>query len=772
MTTTRPSPAVPLGGKTGPGDHVDRASIEASFRASMTRLRARVRQALFIEGLALLSWSFLAYFVFTLVFDKFFRLEQPVRVFVLAAALAWVLVRFYRQVFVPFTTTLSDHELALAVERSRPGMGQKLISALEFLEAMRANRTYGASRELMMCSVDELAQLLPTLDFGTTLVKDRVRQNNRVAAVCVSAIVAIAFIYPGFSTWAWRNVLLSSTVEWPRYVNIQVIGAKDGELVLPRGDDITVEVAVSVSEDVPEEERKDYMPDRVQLSYWFVGGGSGTETMVQNTGENTFSYTFPSLLQSVEFEASGGDGLSRLIKVRLVDRPLLEEQKLTLHYPDYMQRKPRVVDPEVLDLLLPKGAVLEVDAKANKHLVAAWLSLGDKQQTKAEIGDDQQSLHGQLAPEATGLFHVRLKDEYGLGEGNVQKLLVKVVPDKAPKVGIRLRGIGAKITPQAMIPMDLNVRDDFGLSEIGMFWGAGASAGIGGGNDVGKDFKKGRASGLDEFEPGMEEFQRRIRFDLLPMLVDGQDLSSLKNPVRPGMFLSIRLKAWDNHRADGAQKGQWAVSESYTFKVVEPTELLAELIRRQREQRLEFEKYVNDHKRDMGDFNSLDDPRAGGDRGRRIKGKISSLARHERYLARSVKTIGVRYAEIIDEMRNNRLEKVGTLNKLKSHIVDPLEELSSNWMPDLARRVAQFGRSGAQNEKEEASKLYDEVYRRMMRVLNQMKKLESFTEILSRLKEVIRLEDDAKKATEKKLKESLEDLFGEDEPKKSDKKKN
>ena len=82
---------------------------------------------------------------------------------------------------------------------------------------------------------------------------------------------------------------------------------------------------------------------------------------------------------------------------------------------------------------------------------------------------------------------------------------------------------------------------------------------------------------------------------------------------------------------------------------------------------------MDDHKRDMGDFNSLDDFSAGGARARKIKGKISSLARHERYLARSVKTIGTRYAEIIDEMRNNRLEKVGTLNKLKSHIVEPLE---------------------------------------------------------------------------------------------------
>ncbi len=751
---------------------MDRAATEASFRASLTGLRAHVRQALFVEGIAILSWAFLAYFAFTLTFDRLFRLEQPVRIFLLAGALAWVFVRFYRQVLVPFNTTLDDRELALAMERSHPGLGQRLISAMDFLEAIRAGRIYGASRELMLCSVDELAALLPTLDFGTSLVRDRVRQNNRVAVVCLSAIVVIGLVYPGFSTWAWRNVLLSSTVDWPRYVQIQVLGEKDGELVLPRGDDITVEVAVSVSSEVPEAEREDYMPDRVQLSYWFERGGSGTETMVENTGEGTFSYTFPSLLQSVEFEAHGGDGLSRLIKVRLVDRPLLEKHKLTLHYPPYMARKPRVIDPEVLDLIVPKGAVLEVEARSNKQLVAASLVLGEQQEAPAEIGENQQSLHGKLSPLSTGLFHVRLKDEHGLGEGNVEKLLVKVVPDKAPKLGIRLRGIGAKITPQAMIPMDLNVRDDFGLSEIGMFWGAGASASIGGGNDVGKDFQTGRASGLDDFEPGIEEFQRRIRFDLLPMLVDSQDLVSTKNPVRPGMFLSLRLKAWDNNRAGGAEKGQWAVSESYTFKVVEPTELLAELIRRQREQRLEFEKHVEDHKRDMGDFSSLDDPRAGGERGRKIKGKISSLARHERYLARSVKTIGIRYADIIDEMRNNRLEKVGTLNKLKSHIVDPLEELSSNWMPDLARRVAQYGRSGSQDEREAASKLYGEVYRRMMRVLNQMKKLESFTEILSRLKEVIRIEDDAKKATEKKLKESLEDLFGGDEPDKSEEKKN
>ncbi|MEZ5989451.1 MAG: hypothetical protein R3F30_10065 [Planctomycetota bacterium] len=739
---------------------LDRSAVEASFRGSLARLRGRVRGAVFVEGLSLLLRAFLGYFALTLLVDRWLRLEQPVRVVLLAGFLAWLVVRFYQRVFTPFRQSLDDEELALAVERARPGLGQRLISGIQFQEALRQGRTHGASAGLMRQALAELAQVLPTLDFDAALRRERVRRNNRNSALAGLLLVLIAGFYPGFGTWAWRNLLLSASVDWPRYVDIHVNGVKDGVLVLPRGDDITVEATVRVRDEVPEAERAAYMPTQVLLSYEFDNGASGTEPMVQNTGEDVFSYTFPSLLTEVEFEVHGGDGLSELVRVQLVDRPRLLERELTLHYPAYLGLEPLPVPADAVDLIAPIGSEIEVRAKSDVDLVSSGLSIGEGEAVPIEVAEDRRSVHGRIAPRATGVLRIRLKDVHGLGEGEADRLLIKVVPDRAPRLGNRLKGIGAKVTPQAILPMDLEVRDDFGIRGLELWWGAGDSAAIGSGTGIPEGFRTARPIGMDEFEEGATEFQRRVRFDLLPLLENPEDLSAADNPIRPGQFLALRWKAWDALVPEGASEPQSAYGEAFTLKVVEPAELLAELIRRQREQRLEFERIVQDHQRDMGDFRTLDDPNTPDEKGRRIKARIADLARHQRHLARSVQNVGNRYAEILDEMRNNRLEKADTLNKLENHIVEPLEDLAKNWMPDLARRLTDYQRAGQEPLKAAASDLYDEIYRRMMRILSQMKKLESFTEILSRLKEIIRLEDDVKKMTEDRLKKSLEDLFG------------
>ena len=55
---------------------------------------------------------------------------------------------------------------------------------------------------------------------------------------------------------------------------------------------------------------------------------------------------------------------------------------------------------------------------------------------------------------------------------------------------------------------------------------------------------------------------------------------------------------------------------------------------------------------------------------------------------------------------------------------------------------------------------YDSILRAMNRILNDMKKLESFTEILSRLKELIRIQNLANTQTKKERDKELEKVFG------------
>ena len=743
----------------------DKPATQA-FRASLGGLRAKVRRGISLEGMSLLSWSFLVYFFVTLFVDKLFRLEQPVRALLLAAALAWFITRLYRVMIAPLRMSLDDEELALAVERSKPGLGQRLISSIQFHEALKSGRTKGVSTGLMRQVLSEFAAILPTLDFGSAIKRQRMRKNVSVFSFCGAFILGFAGLYSDFGIWASRNLLISGSVEWPRYAQLTVVGAKNGEIVVPRGDDFTVEVDVTVDASV--ENPQDYLPDSLKLSYWFDDGTGASESMIQNTGEQRFSFTFPGLMQPVSFYASGGDGLSKTIRIRLVDRPILAQFELELRYPGYMRKEAMSVPADATELTVPRGSRIEVKAKASKALVHAGLAIGQKQKVDATLGEDKLTITGSIEPEISGLFVVTMKDTDGLVQGNTQALLLKVVGDRAPRMTVRVRGIGAKITPQAILPFDLVANDDWGLMRLALFWAKGANAGIGSGTELGKGFAEGETQGLDAFKENMIFFERRVRFDLLPFLKNAKDLADPVNPVRPGQFVSVRFKAWDSYVKEGAKEGQSAVSDSYTFKVVEPTELLGELIRRQSEQRREFEKIIGDHERDMTEFGDLDSPKVPGNRGQKIRRKIASLARHQRYLGKAVKTVEQRFTDILDEMRNNRLGDRVMLSRLRTQIIDPMEDLSADSMPRLARTVSDYGRSGDTVVRRVCVREYDSIARAMKRILKEMKKLESFTEILRRLKGVIRLVHSATALTTTELEKELEEVFRAPDKKKKD----
>jgi hypothetical protein len=167
----------------------------------------------------------------------------------------------------------------------------------------------------------------------------------------------------------------------------------------------------------------------------------------------------------------------------------------------------------------------------------------------------------------------------------------------------------------------------------------------------------------------------------------------------------------------------------------------------------------------------LQDPAAPGGIGARIVNRISTMARRQRSLAKRVLGVGRRYGQILDEMINNRVGSAigggeATVRRRRSLIIDRLEDLGKSVMPKLARIVAEYGRSKDGDLRTLAASGYDDVISRMDRVLREMKKLKSFAEILTKLREVISLTDEAREAARKRLKAEMEELFGSGQKKK------
>lgn len=311
----------------------------------------------------------------------------------------------------------------------------------------------------------------------------------------------------------------------------------------------------------------------------------------------------------------------------------------------------------------------------------------------------------------------------------------------------------------ARIPFDLTVTDDFGLGRLGLGFAVGASAAVGGADG---SYRAARAGGLDSFEAGATAFDRKVVFDLQPLLAKPEALQDPANPIRPGAFLALRFEAADRKPLGNGKTGQVSRSDTFTFRVVTPSELLRELLRRQNEQRMEFEKVFKKHRADAAEFRDLKPLGTAGQNLEKVRRRVRTLGRRQRHMARSVLTIARHYAQILDELGNNRLAEESKVNRLRSRIVLPLEGLGKRHMPALARTIGAYSRSGTTRLRENAEKGYDEITKLMRLVLRQMTQLETFTRILNTLREVIRYEDRAAAEARAALKREMEELFGKD----------
>ncbi|PIE23839.1 MAG: hypothetical protein CSA62_05435 [Planctomycetota bacterium] len=730
------------------------------IQRAMRQLRSRARSGILIEGFGVLALSFSVFALGSFALDRLFRLDPLTRGVLLFAWLGWILYQLNKRMFRPLSTELDDRELVLAVERSDRDLAQRLISALQFGAALERGAYRDSSPALMRRLVAEVPQTLASVDLRSAIKRERVRTQGWVFLICLFLFMGVIASFPkGSGIWAQRSLLLASDVDWPRATQLQVLGAEKGYLLVPRGDEFTVEVDAS-----------GVIPDRVSIVYSRERGGRTTESMKQNTGESTFSFTFPGLLDPLSFHAEGGDGLSAEIEVRLVDRPLLEEMQLSLHYPSYMKRDPLIVGPGASELLVPEGSRLDLVARSSKPVHEAAFAVDREKVEAARIDQDQRTVRGSFLPESSGVLEIFLRDEQGMAQGEGRKVFLRVVPDKAPRVDVKRQGIGSMITPMARLPVDLRVRDDFGVRSIETLWGLGERADFGEGKDPGKVFHLGKSEGLDGFEAGVRLFEGRLVFDLLPLLKNTERLDDPGNRIRPGLLVFLRHRACDEYPNPDGEGPRASYGDRQTFRVVTPQELLHDLLRRQGQQRRELELLRDKHRRDSADFGDLASPKTTGDLGTQIRRKYRQLGRHQRHLARQVLSVAKKYQLILDEMRNNRLSEEGIVLRRTTQIVDPLGGLGVSAMPALANLLGAYTRSADADMREEASHQYGEILRMIDRVLRAMTELETFTTLLNQVRDLIEIQEKVMGEAKKRLDEDLSDfdLDPEEETKKKD----
>ncbi len=464
-----------------------------------------------------------------------------------------------RLIIVPLRSPMGRSQMANLVERRYPHLASSLISAVQFSMG-QVGAAESNSREMVRAVVAGAGARATGLDFDAVLDSKRQQQACH-ALLAVGALITLGVFLPQqLRVGVQRNLLLSN-VEWPRRTKL-IVNSDAGEIIAARGDDVEIEASA-----------EGVQPRSVEIFYTTADGEQARESMftVGSAGDYRYRFTVKAVEQDFAFYLEGGDDRTKLIQVRLVDRPQVVAATITVTPPAYSGLKEfKLGEGQRATEALP-GSRIRLAVTTNKPVASATLMSGTERIVTAAI--DEYECAAEFDVQKSTTLHFALEDETGLANRRPVRFSVRARKDDAPRVRLILPGVGDMVTPEAVLPMEISVRDTYGIADVMLRY------------QLLREGEKERFIDLPTFDAGSKSFFSTVNWPLSAAA------------AQPGDRLSIQAEAGDYDDVSGPNQAR---SAEHTIRVVTRDELLAELARREQEYRQSFERILDNQEQVRG----------------------------------------------------------------------------------------------------------------------------------------------------------------------------
>ena len=691
------------------------------LRQLLADVRRRARAWIWIESLAWLALLACGGFWASLAFDWCVEPPPWVRGVLLAATavgLLWVLAR---RLVVRLAVPLRDDALAVIVERSHPEFRDGLSTAV----SLAGGRREDVDPALLARTTAAAEALVGRVD------RRRIFRHRSLSWLAVAAVAAVATI-AGFvvlrpavaGVWVRRSLLLRDE-PWPRRTALEADGFVDGVRKVARGADVDVIVRARGA---------DGPPAAVDLR---MRGPTGWKTARMGTrgggdGQGqTFGHVIEAVGEDLRLEVRGGDARLRNLRLLAVEPPAVETIEIRGAPPEYLGGPIRT--PPVSRLVsLPRGSRVAIACRATKPLAKARITVrpvGTLPDADAVVVGERPA--GPPGNDVAGMVDVldrdlvvtlELVDTDGLPNREPIAFTLVAVPDELPRVAARLRGISSAVTPLARLPIEGTISDDHALAaaEVRLVVQPPAAA-----------------------PAGAEPVSRTVAVAKVRGGAPVVDLSADDPPVEmeplglaPGTRLAVTVAASDACTLDGGP--QTGTSDTWTLDIVTPEALQAMLEAREIVLRRRYEA-------------AIEDLAQGRERLAR-DGAADAAVRFGEAVARATgetAEIATAFRDIRLEFANNALLTAELETRLITQVAVPLTAIATADLPGLAVAC----RATPAAAVEPLGRRADEVLARMRAVLARMMELESFNEVIERLRGVIRTQEEIRTETLRRQKQ-------------------
>lgn len=437
-------------------------------------VRRRAGRLVWTFGLSRLATTFVAVLLLAGMADYLVRYQdRGVRVILSLAACGaagWAVYRFSQ---VLRGARFRDLDVALKIERRFPQLQDRLASTVQFLHE-REDDPLAGSAALRRALIGQTAGEIEGLDLAQALEPAPARRALAAAAAIGALALAVVALNPASSRTAMVRLFNPfSHAAWPQQHHLTV---KKPLRRLAAGQ--TFEAVVVDAEGAA-------LPDEVWLHLRYRGEGDTSSETVEPmqfvNGEMIARKEHVS--QPFTYRAVGGDDESMpWIELEVIEPPQIEAIAVSLHYPEYTGWPPESGDRHIRALT---GTRVEMRGRATKPLSSASLEIVDGPSIKAAVGPDGLSFSlpapgaEPFVVEKSGEYWIKLADRDGFAGGEQVRYEIRADEDLAPAVTLEEPAANIFVTPQAVVPLKISVKDDLAIKQIAFYYSRSDKSDVG-----------------------------------------------------------------------------------------------------------------------------------------------------------------------------------------------------------------------------------------------------------------------------------------------------
>ncbi len=694
--------------------------LDAALTGRLRSVAARVRRYVLIEGCAWILSFLMVTGLIQFLLDYGTRgLQLSMRAVILALILVGAGMLTWRRIVTPLRKRIGLADIAKLVERQYPELSSLLISAVRFASG-DVGPEASNSRDLMNQVIGQAHRRAESIDVHKVLDSKRVLWSMLLLVVGLFAIGGVTTWAPDMmGRWFARNVMLQE-VAWPRRTHL-IVDLEGDELIGARGDDVIIQAYAT-----------GVQPRVVEIAYETVSGVDGRETMVTVGSKDNYGYryTLKNAKEDLEFYLIGGDDQTERFRVRLHDRPHVTETAIHILPPAYTRLDAiELSDGERTAQILP-GSTVTLRVKTNKPVTRVTL-MADRELVAEAVADgDRHTVT--WVPTETHTYHFSLRDEVGLENRRPVRISLRVKEDEPPRARIKLTGAGEMITASAVLPIELEFSDTYGLATAELNY------------MVTRPESVTSSIALPTFKPNTTTFATSLRWAVATA------------SVVPGETLVLSASASDFNDVTGPG---FADALEISLRVVTNEELAAELARREQEYRLDFERLIDSQEQVRSGLLTVYRQLQGAEMTDAMIAQLASLERRARSIAGAVNVIRQQFEKILAEMTINELATAEEKNRLGDGIVAPLTELAKRDLVSAADAIRRWSRAGDGETADQIDPQQAAILVKMRTVLENMVQWEGYQEVVGMLRDLIRIQQQLRQETQEALEDQASDIF-------------